>query len=93
MYKEIKIDSYIAVVHYSNLGELLDKSLFDFSSMMYKRIYKIDSRYELNDLCNELLKNDIFVCAIELYYPDCTLCEKYRVVKYPDYNKYHLIPW
>lgn len=93
MFKEIKLDSYIAVVYYSNLNELTDKSLFDFSSMLYKRIYKIDSRYELNDLCNELLKENIFVCAIDLYFPDCTLDVRYRVEKYPNYNKYHLIQW
>ena len=95
MFKELTIDNYLAVVYYTNLNDLCGDmgEIFDFSSMLYKTAFQVSSRYELNDICNKMLQENKFVCAVDLHFNDCTLDARFRVEKHKNANKYHLVIW
>lgn len=88
MYKELRIDKYIAVVYYVSYDvAFMPDDIFDIKSMIYKNQFTIDTRYDLYDICNDLLKNkQVMPVAIDVFFPDCTLDIRYRVIQ----NKHKL---
>lgn len=91
MFKELKNYDYIAIIHYTDLINSFEEDPFDFKSMIFTKKFVIDSRYELNDLCNYLVKKcNIIPVAIDLYFGS-VIDSQYRVEQ--KCNKLHLVRW
>lgn len=93
MYNELKINKYIAVVYYVAYDvAFMPNDFFDMQSMIFKNQFTIDTRYDLYDLCNDLLKNKkVMPVAIDVFFPDCTLDIRYRVVQ--NNHKLTFVQW